>query len=188
MVIFYTASWFGKTKYQKEYDLVRQTIKQFEVKLIGTEEGNYQHVLDEPTREKLKDNPKLLHYEAIRQGIHLAEAVIIEVSNEDFQLGHEASLTISEKKPVLCLSVNEDLSKRIYNDFFFAAKYSRANIRKVIQDFLAKAKALSLTRRFNLFLYPHQADYLAKVSKREGMNQSEYLRHLINLDKRGKQV
>lgn len=188
MVIFYTASWFGKQKYQKEYDLVRQTIKQFEVKLIGTEAGNYQQVLDEKTREKLKDNPKLLHYEAIRQGIHLAEAVIIEVSNEDFQLGHEASLTIAEKKPVLCLSVNEDLSQRIFNDYFFGAKYTAKTIKPIIQDFLAKARALSLTRRFNLFLYPHQVDYLAKASQEKGMNQSEYLRHLINLDKRGKQV
>lgn len=188
MVIFYTASWFGKQKYQKEYDLVRQTIKQFDVKLIGTEEGNYQQVLDEKTREKLKDNPKLLHYEAIRQGIHLAEAVIIEVSNEDFQLGHEASLTIAEKKPVLCLSIHEDLSKRIFNDYFFGAKYNRSNVKSIIQDFLVRAKALSLTRRFNLFLYPHQLDYLTKASKREGMNMSEYLRHLINLDKRGKQT
>lgn len=188
MVIFYTASWFGKQKYQKEYDLVRQTIKQFDVKLIGTEEGNYQQVLDEPTREKLKDNPKLLHYEAIRQGIHLAEAVIIEVSNEDFQLGHEAGLTIAEKKPVLCLSVNEDLSKRIFNDYFFGAKYNRTNVKPIIQNFLARARVLSLTRRFNLFLYPHQIDYLTKASKREGMNMSEYLRHLINLDKRGKQT
>lgn len=188
MVIFYTASWFGKQKYQKEYDLVRQTIKQFDVKLIGTEEGNYQQVLDKKTREKLKDSPKLLHYEAVRQGIHLAEAVIIEVSNEDFQLGHEASLAIIEKKPVLCLSVNEDLSKRIYNDYFFGAKYTDRNIKGIIQDFLAKARALALTRRFNLFLYPHQIDYLIQASKGEGMNMSEYVRHLINLDKRSKQL
>ncbi len=188
MVIFYTASWFGKQKYQKEYDLVGQTIKQFDVKLIGTEEGNYQEALDEKTREKLKDNPKMLHYEAVRQGIHLAEAVIIEVSNEDFQLGHEASLALGEKKPVLCLSINEDLSKRIFNEYFFSARYNQKNIGEIIQDFLAKARAMTLTKRFNLFLYPHQRSYLQKAGKREGMNMSEYVRHLINLDKRSKQL
>lgn len=186
MTIFYTASWFGKKKYQQEYDLVRQTIESFGVKLISTEGGNYKDVLDESTRIKLKDEPKLLHYEAIRQGIHLADAIIIETSNEDFQLGHEASLAIAEKKPVLCLSVNEDLSKRIYNDYFFGAKYSSSNVKKVIQDFLAKARQLSLSKRFNLFLYPHQVEYLQQAAKREGINMSEYIRKLISLDRRGR--
>ena len=185
MTVFYTASWFGKKKYQPEYDLASRTIEGFGVKLISTEGGNYQEVLDENTRARLKDEPKLLHYEAIRQGIHQADAVIIESSHEDFQLGHEASLAIAEKKPVLCLSVNEDLGKRIYNDYFFGAKYSSSTVKKVIQDFFAKARQLSLSKRFNLFLYPHQVEYLQTAAKRKGVNMSEYMRYLISLDKRG---
>ena len=184
MTIFYTASFFGKKKYQKQYDLVGKAIEQFGVKVISTEKVDYKQALDEKMREKLKDEPKLLHYEAIRQGIRMAEAVIIEVSNEDFQIGHEASLAIMEKKPVLCLSIHEDISKRVINDYLFGAKYSEGNIKKIIQDFLAKVRQMTLSKRFNMWLYPHQIEYLEKVAKRQGMNMSEYIRKLISLDKR----
>lgn len=183
MTIFYTASFFGKDRYQKEYDLVLATLGEFGVKLIGTEVGNYKETLSDKTRERFKDQPKLLHYEAISRGIHLAEAVVIECSHEDFQLGHEASLAILEKKPVLCLSIHEDLSKRIFHPFFFGAHYSEKNIKSVIQDFLARVREMSLTKRFNMFLYPHQVEYLETVSKRSGVNMSEYVRKLINADK-----
>jgi len=107
MIIFYTASYFGKEKYQKYYDLVLNTLEEFNVTLVSTEKGNYKELLGERVRTKLKDNPKLLHYEAIKQGIRQADAVILEVSNEDFQVGHEATVAINEKKPTLTLSVNE---------------------------------------------------------------------------------
>jgi predicted DNA binding CopG/RHH family protein len=110
--------------------------------------------------------------------------VVIEVSNEDFQIGHEATLAIMEKKPVLCLSVNEDLSKRIFDEYFFAAKYNETSIKGVLQDFFAKVRYLNLTKRFNMFLYPRQIDYLKKAATKEGINMSEYIRKLINIDKR----
>lgn len=187
MTVFYTASFFGKKKYQKQYDLVLKTLEQFGVTVISTEKGNYKQVLDEKTRERLKDKPKLLHYEAIRQGIHMAEAVVIEVSNEDFQIGHEASLAIAEKKPVLCLSVHEDISERVISEYLFGAKYNQRNIKRVIQNFLARVRQMTLSKRFNLFLYPHQTEYLEKASKRAGMNMSEYMRRLISLDRRGRE-
>ncbi len=190
MKVFFTASYHGKEKYQKNYDVVRNTIKLFKVELVSPEENNYHLMLD--TREqKIFSNPDLLrtdkfwHYEAIRNGIHWAEAVIIEISQEDFQLGHEVSLALMEKKPVLCLSVNDDFSKKIHHDYFFAAKYSSSNIQAIIQDFFAKVRSLTLSRRFNLFLYPHQVDYLEKVAKKYGTNMSEYIRKLIDIDRRG---
>lgn len=181
MVVFYTCSYYGKSKYQKQYDLVRQTIKDLRVELIATEEGNYLDVLDESTKKKVTD-PKLLHYEAIRQGIHLADCVIIEISQEDFQLGHEATLTIMEKKPVLCLSIHEDFSQKINNPYFFAAKYNEKNIHAIIQDFFARVRELRHAKRFNMFFYPNQLHYLEKISQKRGMNVSEYIRHLVNLD------
>lgn len=184
MVIFYTASYYGKAKYQASYDLVRATIKQFRVNLISTEEGNYKDVLDAATRKRIAD-PRLLHYEAIRRGIHMADAVVIEVSNEDFQLGHEATLAIMEKKPVLCLSLQQDFSKKINNSYFFGATYTKETIQAIMQDFLARVRELRQAKRFNMFMYPTQLAYLEKASKKQGMNVSEYIRHLVNLDRRG---
>lgn len=184
MTVFFTASYFGKKKYQKEFDLVRETIKRFKVTLISPEEGNYQNVLDVQTRQRLAATPELLHYESIRQGIHMSDVVIIEVSHEDIQLGHEITLALMEKKPVLVLSTLKDFSRVINSELFFASKYTQKNIEGVIQDFLARVRGMGLARRFNMFLYPHQLEYLETAAKGQGMNVSEYIRRLINLDRR----
>ncbi|MGI8420028.1 MAG: hypothetical protein ACR2LN_05300 [Candidatus Levyibacteriota bacterium] len=184
LTIFYTASYFGKKTYQKQYDLVRRTIESFdELTLISPEAGNYMDALDQQDKQNITDQ-QLLHYEAIKAGIRKADATIIEVSHEDLQLGHEVSLALAQKKPILCLSINEDFSKRIHNDYFFGAKYTESNVKPIIQDFLAKVRERSLSKRFNLFLYPEQIEYLEKVSKEHKMNVSEYIRRLINLDKK----
>lgn len=184
MRIFYTASFYGKEKYQKQYDLVRGAIKEFKVDLISPEEGNYLDVIDPKIRKRLEGNHSLLHYEAIRQGIHLADAVIIEVTYQDIQLGHEITLSLMEKKPILVLSTKEDFSKKIIHDYLFGAKYEESSIKGILQDFFAKVREIRQARRFNMFLYPAQVEYLAKASQKQGMNISEYIRHLINLDRR----
>lgn len=184
MIIFYTASYFGKKKYQREYDLVATTLQKFEIDLIGTEVGNYQDLLSERAKASLGDNPKRLHYEAVRQGVRQADAVVIECSQEDFQIGHEATLAMEERKPVLCLSVHEDLSERVFGEYLFGSQYTEMSLEGIIQDFLSNARELSLTTRFNMFLYPHQREYLQLASKKQGVNMSEYVRKLINRDKR----
>ncbi len=187
MRVFYTCSYYGKKKYQAWYTFVRETLKEFHIDLISPEEGNYQLVLDETTRKRIR-KPEVLHYEAIRQGIHLADVVVVEVSYQDIQLGHEISLAISEKKPVLALSVEEDVSKKIHNDYLVGAKYTKTNLKVILQDFLAHARELTVSKRFNMFLYPSQFEYLEEVAKKSGMNMSEYIRHLINIDRRSRRL
>ena len=51
MVIFYTSSYYGKAKYQKWYDLVRKTIKEFHIELLSPEEGNYRIVYRKTTQQ-----------------------------------------------------------------------------------------------------------------------------------------
>lgn len=187
MTIFYTCSYYGKGKYQKEYDRVRQAMRALKVTLISPEEGNYLDVIDGETRRRLAGNPGLLHYEAIRQGIHLADAVVIESSFEDIQIGHEITLAVMEKKPVLVLSTKEDFSNKIVHDYLFGAKYTTSTLAPTLQDFFAKVREMRIARRFNMFLYPSQVEYLGNVAKKHGMNMSEYLRRLINLDRRSTQ-
>lgn len=186
MKVFFTASYYGKKKYQKQYDLVLATLKKFTTDVISPEEGNYLDVIDQETRKRLEDNHELLHYEAIRQGIHLADAVIIEASQEDIQLGHEVTMAIIEKKPTLVLSIREDFSKKIIHEYLFGARYTGSSLSATIQDFLSRVREMREARRFNMFLYPSQAEYLDRMSKESGMNMSEYIRHLISLDRRTK--
>jgi len=179
--IFFTASYYGKKKYQQYYNLVLRKIEESDADLIGTEKGNYMEILDKRMKRKIR-NERHLHYEAIRRGILWADAVIIENSNEDFQLGHEATLAIQAKKHVLCLSLREDFSRKIKNEYFHGAKYNEYNIGTVIRRFLQLVQKENLSERFNCFLSKRQVAYLEKKSAHEGVSRSEYLRQLLEED------
>lgn len=179
--IFWTASYHGKAIYQKDYDFVGRIIDAQEgVEVVATEKGNYQDILPPTIRTKLSNQPDALHYEAVRRGILWADAVIIEISHDDFQLGHEATLAIQSKKHVLCLSVNEDYSKKIDNHYFHAAKYNKMTINEIIESFLVRARKDLLSRRFNLFLTSSQEQFLKSKGQESGLGASDYLRSLID--------
>lgn len=179
MEIFYTASYLGKEKYQKYYDLVGRVLEGFEVEVVSTEKGNYLEILSKSEFSKFKD-ARTRHYEAVKKGIRYADAVVIEVSNEDFQLGHEATLAIQSRKHVLCLSLNEDFSEKIKNRFFHGAKYNEASVEGIVGDFIRKVEKESLEIRFNMFLSERQVSFLEGASAKAKVNKSEYLRMLID--------
>lgn len=182
MTIFYTASYHGKEKYQRQYNYILEILNKTKERIISTEGGNYLSVLSEEEQKLLK-HPKLIHYEAIRKGILQSDVVIIEISEEDFQLGHEASLAIQNKRPVLCLSINEDFSIKINNPYFFAKKYNHYNVEDIIRDFINSTSNKLLSERFNLFMSPSQLDYLDKAARSENIGKSEYLRGLLEKDR-----
>lgn len=177
--VFFTASYYGKKKYQQYYDLVLKKLEENDVEVIGTEKGDYAKLVGK--RGDIFDD-KHLHYEAIKKGILWADAVVIEMSREDFQLGHEATLATQAKKHVLCLSTNEDFSKKIFDKYFHGARYNEYNIGQVIREFLKKVRGEKLSERFNMFLSKRQIEYLDKESEKKDIGKSEYLRKLIRKD------
>ena len=182
MKVFYTASFYGKDKYQKYYDLVLEAIERAGVQVISPEKGNYRRAISERVRAGLRD-ANAVHYEAIRRGILAADAVIIEVSFQDIQIGFEAALAVAHKKPVLCLSIYEDFSQKINNKYFFGAKYSELNVEELVGEFVERAKKKRLGERFNMFLSASQEQYLERIARENGVAKSEYLRELIDKDK-----
>lgn len=182
MKIFYTVSFYGKDKYQKYYDLVLAAIEKTGEQVISPEKGNYKQMISERVRAGLK-NANAVHYEAIRRGILAADAVIIEASFQDIQIGYEMALAVVGKKPVLCLSIYEDFSQKINNGYFFGSKYSELNVEEIVGEFVDRAKKKRLGERFNMFLSVPQKQYLEKRAKEEEMTKSEYLRELIDQDK-----
>jgi len=181
--IFFTASYYGKRKYQRYYNLVLREIEKFDVEVIGTEKGNYLKILSKKEIDRINDK-KIVHYEAIRKGILWSDIVIIEISQQDFQLGHEATLAIMSKKHVLCLSLFENFEEKIKNDFFHGALYNEVTLPVVIKKFLNDIKGNRYSERFNCFLAPDQLKYLEEISTEEKLNKSEYIRKLINEDKK----
>ncbi len=184
MKLFWTASYTGKAQYQKNYDLVSRAIdSQPDLEIISTEKGNYLDLVPPTVREKLQAHPTKLHYDAVRRGILWSDAVIIEISQEDFQLGHEATLAMQSKKHVLCLSIHEDFSEKISNRYFHGAKYNRTTIEEQIESFLKLAQKDLLSRRFNLFLTSSQEQFLKAKGIESGEGASDYLRSLIDQDR-----
>jgi len=187
MKIFFTASSHGQEKYQKYYTLVLKEIEKLNVEIISPELGNYKNLIPKERQEILKDE-KLIHYEAIKVGIQWADVIIIEISHEDFQLGHEATLAIQNKKPVLCLSIHEDFSRKINNKYFFGAKYDTFTIELIVKNFIMSHKKELLKQRFNLFLSQSQVNILEEESGKLDMSKSEFIRKLIkdNREKKSK--
>lgn len=182
MEIFYTASYYGKNKYQDNYNLVLKTLENAGVTVISPEKDNYMDLLSKKERLMYKD-PNIRHYMAIRKGIMWTDATVVEISEQDFQLGHEATLAIQNKRHVLCLSVHEDFSKKIRNRYFHGGVYNKFNIEELIDAFLKKVKGEKLNIRFNMFVSESQDDYIAAMAERAHINKSEYIRILIDKDK-----
>lgn len=183
MKVFFTASIHGKKKYQNFYDLVLDTIEAYTDNVISPEAGNYLSVLTAKEKMKIKDLHKI-HYEAIRKGIELSDVVIIEMSYPDFQLGHEATLALISKKPVLCLSIDEDMSEKINSPYFFGAKYNADNIDDIIQSFLKRFSKNNLNQRFNMFLSNSQLIHIESSARKKNMSSSAYVRWLIDKDRK----
>lgn len=181
MRLFYTASFSGKTKYQRQYDKVLKVLQNHDVDIISPELGLYKEVLSKKELTSLKSDQEI-HYAAIRKGISLCDAVVIEISQEDFQLGHEATMAMDGKKPVLCLSVYEDFSLKIKNPYFYAGKYNDFNLNEIVDNFIKHVGDKNFTERFNFFLSPRQLQHLDDKAKSAGIGKSEYLRVLIDRD------
>ena len=182
MKIFFTASYSGKDKYQKYYDLVLKAIQSTGADVISPELNNYKKILTQVEMNSLKTE-RQIHYEAIRKGIVWADVVIIEISEENFQLGYEANLAIQSKKPVLCLSIHEDFSDKIHNRYFYASKYTKYNAKDIVLDFVVKHRKELLSERFNFFIYKSQLKHLELQAEKNSINMSEYLRGLIEKDR-----
>jgi hypothetical protein len=183
MKVFYTAAYSGKEKYQKYYDQVLKAIENTGVDVISPEKGNYKNILTQADYKRF-EKERQIHYEAIRKGILWADVVIIENSQESFQLGMEAAFAMLSKKPVLCVSILEDFSEKIVNPYFTAAKYNEYTIEEIVTEFINKHQKGHLSERFNLFLSPRHLGYLEKISVDKGVNKSEYIRALIDEDQK----
>jgi hypothetical protein len=168
MNIFYTCAFSGKPKYQSYYDLVLKSLQSQKIELRSPELGSF------PPPSSAD------HYQSIRSDINWSDALVIEISQECFQLGHEATLAIQSKKHVLCLSIHEDFSRKINSRYFHGARYSEMNIDEITTDFINSLRHHQFDQRFNCFLSQKQLEKLDLNASKLGQTKSEYVRHLID--------
>jgi len=169
MKIFFTCSYTGKTIYQKYYDLIISSIQKTGVSLSSPELDKNFPPPDKPP-----------HFQKIKDGIFNSDAVIMDVSDEGFQLGFEAAQAIQNKKHVLVLSLHRDFTQKVNNRYFHAAKYSELNIDDIISDFISSLRHHQFDQRFNCFLSQKQLNILDQNATKANQTKSEYIRNLID--------
>lgn len=178
MKIFFTASFEGKKLYQKYIDRIIQIIESSGAEIVSPEKSReYKDAFREENVKKLGD-PEKVHYEFIRQGIANADAIIIEASQEDFRIGHEATLAIIYKKPVLCLSINKDYGKLVRHEDFRGAKYTENNLKKLVLDFIDLVSKRILSKRRSFLKTPEKVP----LYRQKSQNKTIAVLGSINID------
>ncbi len=180
MKIFFTASLKGKALHQESYHRIVQSIIKSGEDIISLEVGKYEDYLG---RKLIKDTPKdRLHYLYVRKGINMANAVIIETSDESFQLGHEATLALLYNKPLLCLAKEDVAEKiRIYDPKFKVTFYKdEKEVDGIVSEFLTEVRSNNLSVRFNAKLSPIEKNFLDWYAEKSQKNSSQVIRDLID--------
>lgn len=147
MKIFFIAPYLGKQKYQKDYDKIIALIESTGAEVISAEKSQeYQDSFAEANIKKYGSRERV-HYEFIRQGVLRADGLVVEASFNDLRVGHEMTLALLYKKPVLCLSQNLDYGKYIEHEYFRAYLYSQKNLKEITLKWLSSVSDRIKARR-----------------------------------------
>jgi ribokinase len=127
----------GKQRHQQDYDAIIQALEKEGATVISAEKS-------EPYQASLEQNkalhPAEAHYNFIRKAIIDSDAVVVEVTHEDFQMGHEMTLALLYRKPVLALSKSQDHTHYIPHPDFQSKQYMPGQIPHIIRSFIAGVK------------------------------------------------
>lgn len=138
MRIFFIAPYLGKQKYQKDYDRIIELIETTGAEVISPEKSREYQDSFTPENIKKFGGREKIHYQFIRSGVINADGLVVEASYDDLRVGHEMTLALLYKKPVLCLSRNQDYGKYIEHEYFTGKLYNDDNLGKTVLNFVKK--------------------------------------------------
>ena len=178
MNVYFTASIVGKKSYLSNYLRIIELLraKKFTVQS--------EHIIDVTEPEiRLKSREERLKFQKkLENWIQHADFMVVEASFPSISVGYEISLALQYRKPVLILySVGDPPSLFGYHsdEKIVCEKYTMDTIEETIDEFVSYVRGASDTR-FTFFITPQIAAYLEKVSIKEKMPKSVYLRKLID--------
>lgn len=125
------------------------------------------------------------HSSQLTKEIKKADAIIVEATQSNFNLGRLITLALQQHKPVLMLQ-KEDKSSPIVigsSRLISVKPYSTiADVEEIMRDFFKIAKKQRLTYRFNLMLSRDIDVYLSEQARSQGLSKADYIRELIVKD------
>ena len=123
----------------------------------------------------------------ITREIKKSDALVVEASSTNFDLGRLMTLAIFQHKPLLILQEkgkeqDVDLgANRLVNNKTYTLK-KITDLEKKLEDFMKAVKKQRLTYRFNLMLSRDINSYLMDQAQEKGISKADYIRSLIIQD------
>lgn len=123
----------------------------------------------------------------ITREIKKSDALVVEASTTNFDLGRLMTLAIFQHKPLLILQEKGkeqgiDLgANRLVNNKSYVLK-KITDLEKKLEDFMKAVKKQRLTYRFNLMLSRDINSYLMDQAKEKSISKADYIRSLIIQD------
>ncbi len=179
MNAYFTASIVGKRQYADNY---RRIITYLESKGIPVASAHIMDTTEDHIRMESKSERQKFHA-TLEKWINACDFMIVEASFPSISVGYEIALALHRAKPVLVLFTEEapSLIMNSDEDKLVVEQYTPSTIPDTVDEFLNYIRGANDTR-FTFFITPEINAYLAKVSKKDKLPKSVYLRNLIVRD------
>jgi hypothetical protein len=177
MNVYFTASIVGKKDYLNHYQHIINLLK---TRGYTVQSEHIINVTEPEIHLKTRDE-RLKFHKKLQSWIQHADFVVVEASFPSISVGYEISIALQYRKPVLILfSVGDppSLFGHHSDEKIVCEHYTLETVEGIVDEFIRYVHDASDTR-FTFFVTPQIAAYLEKVSVKEKMPKSVYLRTLI---------
>lgn len=184
MTVYFTASIVGKKHYLSHYLAIINHLKSKNYEVVSD------HIINSTSSQIISENrdERIRFQNRLEKWISDADFMIAETSFPSISVGYEISLALQQNKPVLVLySEGNPPSLLVHHkdENLTCEKYSLSTLPEIIDDFINYVEGAADTR-FTFFITSEIASYLDKVSKKEKVPKSVYLRKLIEKEMKTK--
>lgn len=185
MKAYFTASIIGKKHYLNHYLKIIEILKTKNCEVISD------HIInstESQIRMETKED-RLKFHKKLKKWIGECDFVIVESSFPSISVGYEISLAQNFLKPILILYNSGDppsLLAHHKDEKLVCEKYTIERLADLISDFINYVRGTN-DSRFTFFITSKIARFLEKVSKKDKLPKSVYLRKLIENDMRNHQ-
>lgn len=178
MKIYFNAAVSTKAEYGAVYKKIVSILEQMGHTVIA------EHILGPQLNDLLNESKEQRnkYYQKMKRSIKNCDIMVAEISfPSTVHVGHELTLAMEYKKPVLALYQSQKkpvLFWGVEEEQFFAAEYSEENLKSVLEESLIYLTN-QMDTRFNFFISPSIGHYLDWISQKKKIPRSVYLRTLI---------
>lgn len=177
MTVYFTASIAGKKEYCNNYLAIIGILQRNGYKVISD------HIIKTTTEtiKKEEKEARLKFHTQLEKWIKSCDFVVAETSYPSISVGYEISLAINLGKPLLILYTGDNLPTLFIHyqeGAIICKKYTLDNLTNIIANFIKSTKN-SADVKFTFFITKEMANFLKKISLKERISKSVYLRDLI---------